>query len=183
MDPENRPVKEPINSSESAEMNGDQPSALNTTGETTSDISRRPANDRVTLGENEKRIVESWLVQISEWSKGYFALSKSDIVNFLVREHQTELSHRELSRIKADHYDPIRHINWITPQIRLAIQSSDMARVLELQEELRKINLSADKDNLRKARAVTAPKKLSQRKRKTNPDSMQKEKETAASSE
>src|SRR5437868_11205905 len=74
------------------------------------------AQDRVTLGKVEVEKIEKWLNQINQSSKGFLSLTKSDVVNFILRLHREEFSSKELSQIRAAHYDPIRHITWITPQ-------------------------------------------------------------------
>lgn len=100
------------------------------------------APDRVTLGKLEADKIDQWLAQINASSKGFLALTRSDAVNFLIRGHKGDLAPKELQQIRADHYDPIRHITWITPQIKGALASGDIARVAELQEELRGVELS-----------------------------------------
>lgn len=131
--------------------------------------------ERVTLGQEEGPRVEAWLSQVNQFSKGYLALSKSDIVNFLVRQHKEQLTPKELQQIRADHYDPIRHITWITPQIKLALHNGDMARVLELQEELRKVELSVVKSDSRKLKAHSGEENPPRRKRKLKTESVPKE--------
>jgi len=135
--------------------------------------------ERVTLGQEEGQLVDSWLSQVSEFSKGYLTLSKSDIVNFLVREHKELLIPKELQQIRADHYDPVRHITWITPQIKRALQNGDMERVLELQEELRKVELSVVKSESRKPKAPSGELNSPRRKRKPKNESVPNETEQA----
>jgi hypothetical protein len=98
--------------------------------------------ERVTLGPDESEKVTALLRQIEESSKGFLQLSRSDVVNFLVREHKAEFSPRELQQIRAHHYDPVRHLNWITPRLKDALQKYDIATVQSLQTELRNIELS-----------------------------------------
>ena len=102
--------------------------------------SRSP--DRISLGLAEAQKVEGWLKQVHERSKGFLALNKSDLVNFLIREHKDELSVKEIGQIRADNYDPIRHINWITQELKVALAKNDMAAVAMLQEEIKGIELS-----------------------------------------
>lgn len=133
--------------------------------------------ERVTLGTDEGQRVEAWLSQVNEFSKGYLTLSKSDIVNFLVRQHKEALTPKELQQIRANHYDPVRHITWITPQIKQALAGGDMARVLELQEELRKVELAAVKSDSRKREAQSGEPNPPRRKRKPKTKSMPNEAE------
>src|SRR5271170_4916692 len=93
------------------------------------------AVDRATLGKEEAEKVAAWLKQLPESSSGFLQLTRSDVVNFLIREHKTELSPRELQQIRTQHYDPIRHLNWITPRLKDALQNGDLASVNALQSE------------------------------------------------
>lgn len=98
--------------------------------------------ERVTLGPEEAEKVAAMLRQVEETSKGFLQLSRSDVVNFLVRERRPELSTRELQQIRHHHYDPVKHLNWLTPRLRDAIQKNDIATVQALQAELRNIELT-----------------------------------------
>ena len=100
------------------------------------------SNDRVTLGKNESEKVERWLKQIMDSSKGFLALNKSDVVNFLIREHRDDLTAQQHKRLKLDNYDPIKHLNWLSPLIKEALVKGDISRVAELQDELRGVELS-----------------------------------------
>ena len=135
--------------------------------------------ERVTLGNEEGLRVEAWLSQVNDFSRGFLNLSKSDIVNFLVRERGEILTQKELQQLRADHYDPIRHITWITPQIKQALQSGDMARVLALQEELRKVELSVVKGDRRKRKAASPEENPPRRRRKPKTESVPIEAEQA----
>ncbi len=69
-------------------------------------------------------------------------LTKSDLVNFLIREHAPELAAKEIKSVRSLHYDPVRHLNWITPRLKEAFAKSDMAQVAILQDEIRSIEIS-----------------------------------------
>ena len=102
--------------------------------------------DRVSIGKIEAYRLDGWLMQITQASKGFLLLSKSDVVNFLIRQHKDVLAPKELQRIRSDHYDPVQHITWITPQIKAALASGNLERVTELQAELRGVELSVIRD-------------------------------------
>lgn len=135
--------------------------------EETSKTSKLKNPDRTTLGANESKVVDEWLSQVHKFTKGYLDLTKSDIVNFLVRQHPTELSVKELQSIRIAHYDPIKHITWITPQIKQALSDGNIERVLELQEELRKVELSVVKNDAQIKRHETRKTSTLIKKRKT----------------
>jgi hypothetical protein len=98
--------------------------------------------DRVTLSLEEGLKVQGWLRQIQESSSGFLDITKSDVVNFLISKHAPELSLKEIKAIRSKHYDPIRHLNWITPRLKEALLKNDVSQVAALQSEIRGIELS-----------------------------------------
>jgi len=98
--------------------------------------------ERVTLGKPEAERVSAWLKQVEDSSKGFASLTKSDLVNFLVRSHKAELSTREIQQIRNQNYDPIRHLNWITPRLKEALAKGDAEEIAALQQEIRGIEVS-----------------------------------------
>lgn len=137
-----------------------------------------PQIDRVSIGKSESEKVAAWIRQLESNSKGFLTLTKSDVVSFIIREHKAELSSKEMSQIRSDHYDPIRHINWITQELKSALSTGDMTKVAALQEEIKGIELSVISD----AKCVLAanesdrhsgerPPVKTSRKRKPKPDS------------
>jgi hypothetical protein len=100
------------------------------------------APERVSLTDVEAKKLDHWLGLAREASKGFLTLSRSDLVSFLIGEHRTELSPSEIKRLRAIHYDAIKHIQWIMPQIKAALTLGDVNRVAELQCELRGVELS-----------------------------------------
>jgi hypothetical protein len=136
-----------------------------------------PAPERVTLGKLEAERIAAWLAQIGEASNGLLTLSKADLVNFIIREHRTELSSRELSQIRRAHYDPIRHMDWITKALKTAIAASDTTMIAKLQAEIRGIQLSvietcAKQTSLANAPTVPKPRRKSKGKN-LNPSTKQ----------
>lgn len=103
--------------------------------------------DRLSVGKNESEKLGSWLMQVQKTSKGFLTLTKSDLINFLIRDHKLELSSKELSQIRSDNYDPIRHINWITQELKTALAKNDLAMVALLQSEIKGIELSVKSDS------------------------------------
>lgn len=120
------------------------PSDSSSAAETESPSTERAmrTQDRVTLGKSESLKVDGWITQVNESTRGFLALSRSDLVNYLVRSFAIELSHKSLAQIRVDHYDPVRHITWIAPQIKMALANGDHERVASLQAELRGVDLS-----------------------------------------
>ena len=122
-----------------------------------------PEVERVKLGKLESTKVAAWLKQLDEFSKGFLQLTKSDLVNFLIRERKDGLTTKEILQIRANHYDPIRHLNWITPRLKDALNSGDTDQIARLQDEIRSIELSV----IRRVTAIdgepTAPSEFKQK--------------------
>ena len=97
--------------------------------------------ERVTLGKDESDILNKWLMQIKGSTKGFLDLTKSDLVNFLIKSHSEDLSAKEIKKIRLSHYSLIKHLNWITPQLKKAYEENDIEQVRSLQLELRSLEL------------------------------------------
>lgn len=123
------------------------------------------SQNKVSIGSSEFERLKAWLAQLEESSKGFLSLGKADLINFLIREHKAELSQKEIQKIKRHHYDPIRHLNWITPKLKEALSSNDNVRVHEIQEEIRGIELSV----IHRAQEKTALSSSEQRKEAAKP--------------
>ena len=97
--------------------------------------------DRVTLGRDESDKVTSWLTQIKSSTKGFLDLTRSDVVNFLIQSHVNDLTTKEIKKIRLSHYSLIKHLNWITPQLKKAIEENNAELVKLLQSELMGLEL------------------------------------------
>lgn len=124
---------------------------------------QEPDVERVKLGRVESTKVAAWLTQLDEFSKGFLQLTKSDLVNFLIRERKDELTTKEVLQIRANHYDPIRHLNWITPRLKDALSSGDTDQIARLQDEIRSIELSVIKRVTAANGEPTAPSEFKQK--------------------
>jgi hypothetical protein len=100
------------------------------------------AVERVTLGKEEAEKVSAWLKQLEVSSNGFLVLTRSDVVNFIIRSHSPDLSVRTMQQIRNQNYDPIRHLNWITPRLKDALERGDTELVSAMQTEIRGIEVS-----------------------------------------
>ena len=101
--------------------------------------------DRVTLNKDESDKVNNWLRQIKDSSKGFLDLTRSDLVNFLIKSHCDELPLKEIKKIRLAHYSLIKHLNWITPQLKKALDENNHELVFALQAELRSLEIGVIK--------------------------------------
>ena len=101
--------------------------------------------DRVTLNKDESEKINTWLRQIKESSKGFLDLSRSDLVNYLIKSHLDVLTAKEIKKIRLAHYSLIKHLNWITPQLKKALDDNNHELVFTLQRELRSLEIGVIK--------------------------------------
>ena len=97
--------------------------------------------DRVTLNKDESEKINTWLQQIKESSKGFLDLTRSDLVNYLIKSHLDVLTSKEIKKIRLAHYSLIKHLNWITPQLKKALEDNNHELVFSLQRELRSLEI------------------------------------------
>ncbi len=97
--------------------------------------------ERVTLGKDESEKINQWLNQIKSETSSFLEVSKSDLVNFLIRSHSEHLKLKELKLLKAQKYDLVKHLNWLTPILKKAIEENDQAKILFLHAELRALEV------------------------------------------
>jgi len=100
------------------------------------------SSDRAVIGKAESLKLQMWIEQIKESTRGFLNPTKSDLVNFLIREHKEELTSREMTQIRSLNYDPVKHINWISQELKAAYSKPDFEMVALLQSELKQIELS-----------------------------------------
>ena len=101
--------------------------------------------DRVTLNKDESEKINAWLQQIKESSKGFLDLTRSDLVNYLIKAHLDVLTAKEIKKIRLAHYSLIKHLNWITPQLKKALEDNNHELVFQLQRELRSLEIGVIK--------------------------------------
>ncbi len=102
--------------------------------------------DRVTLNKDESEKINTWLQQIKESSKGFLDLTRSDLVNYLIKSHLDVLTAKEIKNIRLAHYSLIKHLNWITPQLKKALEDNNHELVFSLQRELRSLEIGVIKN-------------------------------------
>jgi len=75
--------------------------------------------DRVSLTPESLARLSSWILEAEGHLKGS-RLTKSDLVNFLIKSHSASLSERELEQLEREHFDEVRFAAWALRQIKEA---------------------------------------------------------------
>lgn len=120
--------------------------------------------ERVTLGKGESEKLNYWLTQIKSETSGFLEVSKSDLVNFLIRSHSENLKLKEIKLIRTHKYDLVKHLNWLTPLLKKAIEDNDHERVLALHAELKALEI---KSGIKVTEKTNEPKTKRSRKLRT----------------
>lgn len=130
----------------------------------------KSAIERVTLGKDEAEKLNLWLNQIKSETSGFLEVSKSDLVNFLIRNHGEQLKAKEIRLIRTHKYDLVKHLNWLTPLLKRAIEDNDQERILALHSELKALEVKSGIKVAAKAAElkIKKPRKLRAKKSKTN---------------
>lgn len=88
--------------------------------------------DRIILKREERDKLDRWLQSLTQKYDGMIKFSKSDLANFLIREHSENLSELEAKLLGAEHYDEMRWINRAVEKVRLAKRSGAELTLEEL---------------------------------------------------
>jgi hypothetical protein len=70
---------------------------------------RQRHQDRVTLDQECLDRVDGWIEQVTSVAKGV-ALSRKDVVNWIVKQHNEQLSGDELTELKARYFNEVRFL-------------------------------------------------------------------------
>ena len=113
------------------------------TGQTNADSldKNKISVERVTLGKDESEKISHWLTQIKSETSGFLEVSKSDLVNFLIKSHADKLKSKEIKSIKAQKYDLVKHLNWLTPLLKKAIDENNQEMISTLHAELKALEI------------------------------------------
>ena len=102
----------------------------------TDDPLEKNKTERVSLGKEESEKLNQWLIQVKSETSGFLEVSKSDLVTFLIRSHSEHLKSKEIKSIKDQKYDLVKHLNWLTPLLKKAIEENNQEMISTLHTEL-----------------------------------------------
>lgn len=90
------------------------------------------AIDRVTLSKDEGEKLDRWLEQIQTTFNGLLKLNKSDLVNYLVNEHKSELAKKELKKLKSIHFNQVKFATWALGRLKEAQKNGEKLTYADL---------------------------------------------------
>lgn len=131
--------------------------------------------ERIVLRKEEQQKLEVWINELNNKFDGMIRLTKSDLANFLIRQHADSLSEGEVLRLEAEHYDEVRWLNWALGKIR---EAKRQGLSLTLDELIAKRRSQAPvKTPAEKLARKSTPKKAN---KETSPDPSSREELPAA---
>ncbi|HEX7675890.1 MAG TPA: hypothetical protein VF412_17055 [Bdellovibrio sp.] len=106
------------------------------------------AIERVVLRPAEASKLDHWLSQLNERYDGLVKFTKSDLVNFLLRHQEAELTETQINLLGVEYYDELRWINRAIEKVRQAKRQGQTLSLEDLmlkRKPLEKIKMSLEK--------------------------------------
>lgn len=139
MGPDNRPVKGKLKPrSENLEV---------------SEPSQSDSVDRIILRREERDKLDKWLCQLNDTYDGLIKFSKSDLANFLIRQHDDKLSEVQIKLLGAELYDEMRWLSRAIEKVRRAKREGSLLTLEDLmikRKPIEKIKASLRKQDRNK---------------------------------
>lgn len=80
---------------------------------------RRRHEDRVTLDQDSLQRVDAWIVQVTSTAKGV-NVARKEVVNWLVKQHDEQLSTNELNELKSMYFSEVRFLQQAIRELKAA---------------------------------------------------------------
>ncbi|MBL7555104.1 MAG: hypothetical protein JNM24_04715 [Bdellovibrionaceae bacterium] len=90
--------------------------------------------DRIVIGELESKRLDDWMKVVDEKFQGFIKVNKTDLVSFLIRDHNEHLSREELERIKQSNYDEGRFLTWAVAKWKESQKAGDGFKMTDIFE-------------------------------------------------
>ncbi len=87
--------------------------------------------DRVSLCRESLTQIGEWIKETEPRLKGS-RITKTDLVNFLILAHSTNLSEQELEQLQDQHFDEVRFATWALGQLKEARAHSKTVSLPEI---------------------------------------------------
>ena len=90
--------------------------------------------ERVTIEEALRDKLASLTNQANSAMQGIANISKSDVLNMILADHEDTLAANEIERLKAEHVDQVKLALWLADAAREAKQAGESVNLRELLE-------------------------------------------------
>lgn len=90
------------------------------------------STERLTLKPSELLKLDRWVSELNQKFNAMIRLTKSDLANFLIRQHPDTLSDSEVAQIENENFDEVRWLNWALNQIRSAKKDGQILTLNDL---------------------------------------------------
>lgn len=98
------------------------------------DAGSKKSPERVLVGDTESKRLDDWIEVVDKKFQGFIKVTKSDLVNFLIRDHHEQLSRDELERIKRSNYDEGRFLTWAVSKWKESQKIGDHFKMTDIFE-------------------------------------------------
>ena len=92
--------------------------------------------ERVTVAETLKLKLDRWVSDANTHFDGVVSVSKSDLINLLVKQHDDTLSVEELHELRREHYDEVKLASWLLEKVK---DEKKRGSTISIQELLAKV--------------------------------------------
>lgn len=133
-------------------------------------------HERVTVADKIKDKLDKWVQQANDLFEGVITITKSDIINMLIKQHEEILSLAELQILHCDHYDEIKVATWLLEKVKESKRNGDH---VQLQDLLSKFAIPIKDRKIQKTKLgsisempTSTPKKRIKKSPRNEPDTM-----------
>lgn len=100
--------------------------------------------DRIVLRRVENNLLQGWISALNVRFEGMIRVTKSDLANFLIRQHAETLSEAEINLIEAELFDEVRWFNWAIAKVRQAKKQGLSLSLTDLMAKRQSIQVRKD---------------------------------------
>lgn len=90
------------------------------TGQENASLQQGKNVERVILGDEEAAIVKKWVDELNAKADGLIKFGKADVVNFLIANHEPDMSDVEVGVLSRKCYDEAKWLGWGLAKIKVA---------------------------------------------------------------
>jgi molybdopterin converting factor small subunit len=108
--------------------------------------------DRVSIHPDLTSKLETLTQQANESLLGVSTISKSDVVNLILKRREGTLSQTELDELKSQHFDVVKYLAWLQSQAKTAKENGETMSLKELFERSSQVIQGVKKNSVRRIR-------------------------------